>query len=68
MACFPPCFSEVHIVKELPAAVMNHVISSPLWKPVFMHGLSGPAISREPERRSNDTKQVQALKQTKYLT
>ncbi|XP_053474575.1 zinc finger ZZ-type and EF-hand domain-containing protein 1 isoform X2 [Ictalurus furcatus] len=52
---------KVHIVKELPAAVMNHVISSPLWKPVFMHGLSGPAISREPEHRSNDTKQIKSV-------
>lgn len=57
-------FSEVHSVKELPAAMMNHVISSALWKPVFMRGLSRPARSREPERCSDDTQQVQALEQT----
>lgn len=66
MACCFFGFSEVPSVKELPAAVMNHVISSPLWKPLFTHGLSGPARSREPERCSNDTLQVQALKSTAY--
>ncbi|XP_047665094.1 zinc finger ZZ-type and EF-hand domain-containing protein 1 isoform X2 [Tachysurus fulvidraco] len=49
---------EVHSMKELPAAMMNHVISSALWKPVFMHGLSRPARSREPERCSDDTQQT----------
>ncbi|XP_051521186.1 zinc finger ZZ-type and EF-hand domain-containing protein 1-like isoform X1 [Myxocyprinus asiaticus] len=32
---------EIRGVKELPAGVMNHVLSSPLWKPLFRHGLSG---------------------------
>ncbi|KAI4877405.1 hypothetical protein NFI96_011706 [Prochilodus magdalenae] len=41
--------SEVRGMKELPAALMTHVLVSPLWKPVFRHGLSGPARSREPE-------------------
>ncbi|XP_056603284.1 zinc finger ZZ-type and EF-hand domain-containing protein 1 isoform X1 [Triplophysa dalaica] len=31
---------EIRGVKELPAGVMNHVLSTPLWKPVFRHGLS----------------------------
>uniref|UniRef100_A0A673GTT3 Zinc finger ZZ-type and EF-hand domain-containing protein 1-like n=1 Tax=Sinocyclocheilus rhinocerous TaxID=307959 RepID=A0A673GTT3_9TELE len=26
---------------ELPAGLMNHVLSCPLWKPMFRHGLSG---------------------------
>ena len=26
-------------MKELPAGKMAHVLSSPLWKPVFRHGL-----------------------------
>ncbi|KAM9441391.1 zinc finger ZZ-type and EF-hand domain-containing protein 1 isoform 2-T2 [Clarias gariepinus] len=52
---------EVHSMKELPAAVMNHVISSSLWKPVFTHGLSGPARSREPEHRSNNTQLVKSV-------
>ncbi|XP_049325560.1 zinc finger ZZ-type and EF-hand domain-containing protein 1 [Astyanax mexicanus] len=40
---------EVRSMKELPAALMTHVLASPLWKPIFRHGLSGPARSREPE-------------------
>ncbi|XP_051981297.1 zinc finger ZZ-type and EF-hand domain-containing protein 1-like isoform X2 [Xyrauchen texanus] len=32
---------EIRGVKELPAGIMNHVLSSPLWKPLFRHGLSG---------------------------
>ncbi|KAI5089285.1 zinc finger ZZ-type and EF-hand domain-containing protein 1 isoform X2, partial [Silurus meridionalis] len=52
---------EVHSMKEIPAAVMNHVISSPLWKPVFTHGLIGPARSRELEYCSNDTKQTKSV-------
>nr|XP_055055394.1 zinc finger ZZ-type and EF-hand domain-containing protein 1 isoform X3 [Misgurnus anguillicaudatus] len=31
---------EIRGVKELPAGLMNHVLSSPLWKPLFRHGLS----------------------------
>lgn len=30
---------EIRSVKELPAGKMAHVLSSPLWKPVFRHGL-----------------------------
>uniref|UniRef100_A0A673GTN3 Zinc finger ZZ-type and EF-hand domain-containing protein 1-like n=1 Tax=Sinocyclocheilus rhinocerous TaxID=307959 RepID=A0A673GTN3_9TELE len=32
---------EIRGVKELPAGLMNHVLSCPLWKPMFRHGLSG---------------------------
>ncbi|XP_056313919.1 zinc finger ZZ-type and EF-hand domain-containing protein 1 [Danio aesculapii] len=32
---------EIRSVKELPATLMNHILSCPLWKPVFRHGLSG---------------------------
>lgn len=60
--------SEVHSVKELPAAVMNHVISSPLWKPLFTHGLSGPARSRELERCSDEAQQVHTPSITSKLT
>ena len=31
--------TEIRSVKELPPGKMSHVQSSPLWKPVFKHGL-----------------------------
>ncbi|XP_046876692.1 LOW QUALITY PROTEIN: zinc finger ZZ-type and EF-hand domain-containing protein 1 [Hypomesus transpacificus] len=30
---------EIRSIKELPSGKMAHVLSSPLWKPVFRHGL-----------------------------
>ncbi|XP_060768529.1 zinc finger ZZ-type and EF-hand domain-containing protein 1 isoform X2 [Neoarius graeffei] len=53
--------NDVHSVKELPAAMMNHVIASPLWKPVFTHGVSRQARSREPEHRSDDAQQTKSV-------
>ncbi|XP_076867897.1 LOW QUALITY PROTEIN: zinc finger ZZ-type and EF-hand domain-containing protein 1 [Brachyhypopomus gauderio] len=44
--------------KELPAAMTTHVLTSPLWRPVFRHGLSRPACSREAQPSNGDTQQV----------
>uniref|UniRef100_A0A3B4C7N7 Zinc finger, ZZ-type with EF hand domain 1 n=1 Tax=Pygocentrus nattereri TaxID=42514 RepID=A0A3B4C7N7_PYGNA len=48
--------SEVRGMKEIPAALMTHVLVSPLWKPVFRHGLSGPPRSRESESCTTEVK------------
>uniref|UniRef100_A0A8C9TVL8 Zinc finger ZZ-type and EF-hand domain containing 1 n=1 Tax=Scleropages formosus TaxID=113540 RepID=A0A8C9TVL8_SCLFO len=33
---------ETRGVKDIPAAKMNHILASPLWKPVFRQGLRAP--------------------------
>ncbi|XP_066513503.1 zinc finger ZZ-type and EF-hand domain-containing protein 1 [Hoplias malabaricus] len=50
--------TEVRGMKELPAVLMNHVLVSPLWKPIFRHGLSGPPRSREPEPCKTELKPI----------
>ncbi|KAL0193398.1 hypothetical protein M9458_011694, partial [Cirrhinus mrigala] len=42
-------------VKELPASLMNHVLSCPLWKPMFRHGLSGLPGDKKLALASPDT-------------
>ncbi|XP_066551309.1 zinc finger ZZ-type and EF-hand domain-containing protein 1 isoform X2 [Amia ocellicauda] len=44
---------EIRSVKELPAGKMIHVLSSPLWKPVFRHGLCDP--DQSPARGTNNS-------------
>ncbi len=54
--CLP--LEEIRGVKELPAGLMNHVLSCPLWKPVFRHGLSGLPGEKKLALASPDTDQV----------
>uniref|UniRef100_A0A8C1N781 Zinc finger, ZZ-type with EF hand domain 1 n=1 Tax=Cyprinus carpio TaxID=7962 RepID=A0A8C1N781_CYPCA len=42
----------------LPAGLMNHVLSCPLWKPMFRHGLSGLPGEKKLALASSDTDQV----------
>uniref|UniRef100_A0A672L7F8 Zinc finger ZZ-type and EF-hand domain containing 1 n=1 Tax=Sinocyclocheilus grahami TaxID=75366 RepID=A0A672L7F8_SINGR len=49
---------ELRGVKELPASLMNHVLSCPLWKPMFRHGLSGLPGEKKLALDSSDTNQV----------
>ncbi|XP_077096835.1 zinc finger ZZ-type and EF-hand domain-containing protein 1 isoform X2 [Siphateles boraxobius] len=48
---------EIRGVKELPAGLMNHVLSCPLWKPVFRQGLSGLPGEKTLAQASLDTDQ-----------
>uniref|UniRef100_A0A672LIS6 Zinc finger ZZ-type and EF-hand domain containing 1 n=1 Tax=Sinocyclocheilus grahami TaxID=75366 RepID=A0A672LIS6_SINGR len=43
---------------ELPAGLMNHVLSCPLWKPMFRHGLSGLPGEKKLALASSDTDPV----------
>uniref|UniRef100_A0A671K948 Zinc finger ZZ-type and EF-hand domain-containing protein 1-like n=1 Tax=Sinocyclocheilus anshuiensis TaxID=1608454 RepID=A0A671K948_9TELE len=43
---------------ELPAGLMNHVLSCPLWKPMFRHGLSGLPGEKKLALASPDTDPV----------
>uniref|UniRef100_A0A8C2A9F1 Zinc finger, ZZ-type with EF hand domain 1 n=1 Tax=Cyprinus carpio TaxID=7962 RepID=A0A8C2A9F1_CYPCA len=45
-------------VMILPAGLMNHVLSCPLWKPMFRHGLSGLPGEKKLALASSDTDQV----------
>ncbi|KAM6970616.1 zinc finger ZZ-type and EF-hand domain-containing protein 1 [Aplochiton taeniatus] len=49
---------ELRSIKELPAGKVSHVQSSPLWKPVFRHGLVDGA--REKRSTHNNTHSEQA--------
>uniref|UniRef100_A0A672LP28 Zinc finger ZZ-type and EF-hand domain containing 1 n=1 Tax=Sinocyclocheilus grahami TaxID=75366 RepID=A0A672LP28_SINGR len=42
----------------LPAGLMNHVLSCPLWKPMFRHGLSGLPGEKKLALASSDTDPV----------
>uniref|UniRef100_A0A8C1FJB6 Zinc finger ZZ-type and EF-hand domain containing 1 n=1 Tax=Cyprinus carpio carpio TaxID=630221 RepID=A0A8C1FJB6_CYPCA len=48
---------EIRGIKELPAGLMNHVLSCPLWKPMFRHGLSGLPGEKKLALASSDTDQ-----------
>ncbi|XDV20765.1 hypothetical protein PO909_026027 [Leuciscus waleckii] len=48
---------EIRGVKELPAGLMNHVLSCPLWKPVFRQGLSGLPAEKTLAQACPDTDQ-----------
>jgi len=52
---------EIRGVKELPAALMNHVLSCPLWKPVFRQGLSGHPGEKTLAQASPGTNQARVL-------
>uniref|UniRef100_A0A673GUP3 Zinc finger ZZ-type and EF-hand domain-containing protein 1-like n=1 Tax=Sinocyclocheilus rhinocerous TaxID=307959 RepID=A0A673GUP3_9TELE len=45
----------------LPAGLMNHVLSCPLWKPMFRHGLSGLHGENKLALASPDTDPVRVL-------
>ncbi|XP_035382867.1 zinc finger ZZ-type and EF-hand domain-containing protein 1 isoform X1 [Electrophorus electricus] len=53
----PGC-SEARAGKELPPAATTHVLASPLWRPMFRHGLSRLVRSQESQKLNEDTQQV----------
>ncbi|KAG9341464.1 hypothetical protein JZ751_019274 [Albula glossodonta] len=59
---------EIRSVKELPAGKMNHILASPLWKPVFRHGLSDGRRQHDAPHMSAESDKGKAFPQDDFVS